>query len=115
MDRDFKFCYSKRTPPDGGSGTKQTWCAGKMLLNGNFADVCEEPCSFVTKTLPPTPWEILLGLCGYIQDGSDTKVSLFWDDVTRTAHIQVGEQQFWGNSFEEALGKATGIKENSDG
>lgn len=51
-------------------------------------------------------WRQLKRLCGYVQDGSDTTVSLAQDDATRSYLIQVGKTTYHGTSFEEALAKA---------
>jgi len=51
-------------------------------------------------------WRKLVRCCGYIQDGSDTTVSLFQDDATKTCFVKVGSQSFFGSdggSFEEAI------------
>lgn len=50
-------------------------------------------------------WKKLISLAGYVQDGSCETVSLFWDDATRTALIQVGKKTYGrdGCGFETAL------------
>lgn len=45
-------------------------------------------------------------LLGYFQDGSDTMVTIYPDDATRTFHITAGNQKWWGHSLNEVLDKA---------
>ena len=51
-------------------------------------------------------WKQLRRLCGYLQDGSHTVVTLFQDDATGAYHIKLGKHDYYGSSFEEALKKA---------
>jgi len=57
--------------------------------------------------------EGLRSLMGYVQNGSETTLSLFQDDATKSFHIKVGNtRSYWGESFKEALQKA--INDNKD-
>lgn len=50
-------------------------------------------------------------LMGYVQNGSDTVVTLFQDDTTHTYHVKVGkDNSYWGDSMKQAIDKA--IKDN---
>ena len=53
-------------------------------------------------------------LMGYVQNSSDTSVTLSQDDATYTYHIRVGNsannRTYWGNSFAEVIRKA--VKDN---
>lgn len=45
-------------------------------------------------------------LMGYIQNSSDTMVSLFQDDATMSFMLRVGKSTYWGNSLENVIEKA---------
>lgn len=45
-------------------------------------------------------------LMGYVQNGSDTTVSLFQDDATRDYILRVGKKRYWGHSLENVIEKA---------
>ena len=45
-------------------------------------------------------------LMGYVQNGSETKVSLFQDDATMDFMLRVGKKTYWGNSLESVIIKA---------
>ena len=45
-------------------------------------------------------------LMGYVQDGSDTTVSLFQDDATMDFMLRVGKKMYWGRSLENVIDKA---------
>ena len=45
-------------------------------------------------------------LMGYVQDGSDTTVSLFQDDATMDFMLRVGKKTYWGLSLENVIEKA---------
>lgn len=59
-----------------------------------------------------TPDQILDGLrnlCGYVENGSDTKVCIHQDDATKTWVVTIGrhyELTFYGNSMSQALKEA---------
>jgi hypothetical protein len=55
----------------------------------------------------------LRNLCGFVANGSETTVTIFQDDATRTFHIAAGKQHFHGNSLEDALD--TVAREGSEG
>jgi hypothetical protein len=46
-------------------------------------------------------------LMGYVQNGSDTTVSMFQDDATHTYHVKIGRAPlgptFWGSTMRDAL------------
>lgn len=48
----------------------------------------------------------LEALLGYFYDGSDTMVTIYPDDATRTLHLTAGNQKWWGHSLNEVLDKA---------
>ena len=50
--------------------------------------------------------ESLRKLMGYVQDGSDTTVSLFQDDATMDFMLRVGKKTYWGLSLENVIEKA---------
>lgn len=55
-------------------------------------------------------WDALIELCGHVQDGSDTVVTLSQDDATRTCFIRVGKKSYFGldgGSFLAAVAEAT--------
>jgi hypothetical protein len=43
-------------------------------------------------------WDLLIRFCGYVENGSDTTVSLGQDDATRTWVLRVGKHLFYGSS-----------------
>lgn len=45
-------------------------------------------------------------IMGYVQNGSDTTVSLFHDDATMDYMISVGKKTYWGYSLENVIEKA---------
>ncbi len=45
-------------------------------------------------------------LCGYVENGSDTVVTLFQDDATKDWFCKVGKTSHWGNSFDAAIDAA---------
>ncbi len=45
-------------------------------------------------------------LMGYVQNGSETKVSLFQDDATMDFMLRVGKKTYWGLSLENVIEKA---------
>jgi len=46
-------------------------------------------------------------LMGYVQNGSETTVTLFQDDATYSYHVKIGQRSsYWGGSLREALEKA---------
>ena len=45
-------------------------------------------------------------LMGYVQNGSETKVSLFQDDATMDFMLRVGNKTYWGNYLEQVIDKA---------
>ena len=45
-------------------------------------------------------------LMGYVQNGSETKVSLFQDDATMDFMLRVGKKTYWGNYLEQVIDKA---------
>jgi hypothetical protein len=45
-------------------------------------------------------------LMGYVQNGSDTTVSLFQDDATMDYMLRVGKKTYWGHSLENVIAKA---------
>jgi len=51
-------------------------------------------------------WKGLKNLIGFVQDGSNTTVKIFWDDATTTAYIQVGKKSYTGTSLDEVLRNA---------
>lgn len=51
-------------------------------------------------------------LCGYVENGSDTTVSIGQDDATREWQAKVGKKAYHAGSFEDALIEA--IKDNPD-
>lgn len=52
----------------------------------------------------------LRDLMGYVQNASDTVVTLFQDDATRSYFVKVGqgnqEKSYFGETLEEAIDKA---------
>jgi hypothetical protein len=40
---------------------------------------------------------------GYVQNASETTVTIYQDDATRTWGAKVGKESFWANSFNELL------------
>ena len=48
----------------------------------------------------------LVELCGHLQDGSQTTVKLSQDDATRTCHITVGNKEYHGPNWVEAINNA---------
>lgn len=62
---------------------------------------------------PNTPFvERLRILCGYVENGSDTAVTVFQDDATTTWCVRVGlafsstARRYYGSSMDEAFAKA---------
>lgn len=45
----------------------------------------------------------LRAAAGYVENGTDTTVKLFQDDATRNWHVKVGNREYWGESFEQAV------------
>lgn len=45
-------------------------------------------------------------LCGYVENGSDTVVTIFQDDATRDWVCKVGNKRYWGRSMEAAIDAA---------
>lgn len=62
-------------------------------------------------------WRKLMSLCGHLGDGSQTVVKLYQDDATRhSVHIIVGDQLYYGSSFESVIDKIPEESaDNSDG
>ena len=67
---------------------------------GDIKELAQELLS-TRKTL-----ESLRELMGYVQDGSDTTVSLFQDDATMDFMLRVGKKTYWGLSLENVIEKA---------
>jgi hypothetical protein len=55
--------------------------------------------------------QTLRELCGYVENGTDTVVTVFQDDATRDWFVKVGKQTFTGRSLPEALQAATVVIE----
>lgn len=56
-----------------------------------------------------TDTELLNGLrklCGYVENGSNTSVTIFRDDATRDWVVYVGNRWYWGRDFKETIRKA---------
>ena len=53
-------------------------------------------------------YENLRRCCGYVQNGSQTTVTIGQDDATNTFHVKVGSRAYWGESLSQALEKAAG-------
>lgn len=51
-------------------------------------------------------------LCGYVENGSNTTVSIHQDDATKNWIVYVGKKWYYGNTFGEAIDKA--IADNPD-
>lgn len=45
-------------------------------------------------------WQKLIKLCGHLGDSSQKNVKIYQDDVTRTAHITVGNKAYSGEDIE---------------
>ena len=67
---------------------------------GDIKELAKEPLS-TRKTL-----ESLRELMGYVQNGSDTTVSLFQDDATMDYMLRVGKKTYWGFSLENVIDRA---------
>lgn len=50
-------------------------------------------------------WRKLIRLVGYVNDASDTTVTLFWDDATMTPFIRIGNYK----SFYQERGSFAGV------
>jgi hypothetical protein len=48
----------------------------------------------------------LIDLCGYVEDGSHTTVSIFQDDASSQWALYVGKRPYYGNSLREAIDEA---------
>jgi len=45
-------------------------------------------------------------LLGYVENGTDTTVTLFQDDATRNFMVKVGSRSFYGSSLQAAIDRA---------
>lgn len=60
----------------------------------------------ITKEINATAFEQIRELMGSTQDGSQTAITLFQDEATKTFHVRVGKNSnrtFWGNSLRDAI------------
>lgn len=43
---------------------------------------------------------------GYVENGTETTVTIYQDDATRSYIVRVGNRQYWGESLFQALESA---------
>lgn len=51
-------------------------------------------------------FDMLRGLAGYVEDGSDTPVHLFQDDATKSWHVRAGSIHEYGPDLMSAISAA---------
>jgi len=54
-------------------------------------------------------FDLLRSLMGYVEDGSDTTVSLCQDDATRYYVCTVGKKSYYGESLKQAIEAAINV------
>ena len=71
-----------------------------------FGDIKEISAELLAARKATQTLNNLRELMGYVQNGSETKVSLFQDDATMDFMLRVGKKTYWGNYLEQVIEKA---------
>jgi len=51
-------------------------------------------------------YQALRDMAGYVENGGSTTVKIFQDDATRSWHVYVGKNSYFGDSLDQAIEKA---------